>query len=134
MRTACACALLVAVAIHADPFARPIVSGRRLMAGNLPFELHSFAYSPVPIGESPMISTSTRYTDPRLIQRDGPLMTAAGANGIRIFDAMTIRADGTGEIHTNLAFIREAALQGLWIVMGTSIPCEIGRASCRERV
>lgn len=95
------------------------------MVGAVPFELRSFAYSPVPIGENPSTSPSTRYTDPRLVRRDGPLMTAAGANGIRIFDAMTIKQDGTGEVHANLAFIREAALQGLWVVMGTGFPCDL---------
>ncbi len=102
------------------------------MSGVL-FELRSFAYSPVPIGENPASATSTRYTDPRLIRRDGPLMTAAGANGIRIFDAMSIKADGTGEVHTNLDFIREAALQGLWVVMGPGFPCDLDFANATVR-
>jgi len=127
------CALLLALAAHADPFVRPVVSGRQLMVGGAPFELRSFAYSPVPIGENPSASTSTRYTDARLLRRDGPLMTAAGANGIRIFDAMTIKSDGTGEVHTNLAFIREAALQGLWVVMGTGFPCDLDYANSAVR-
>jgi hypothetical protein len=126
-------ALLLAVAAHADPFVRPVVSGRQLMVGGAPFELRSFAYSPVPIGEDPSASASSRYTDSRLIHRDGPLMTAAGANGIRIFDAMTIKSDGTGEVHTNLAFIREAALQGLWVVMGTGFPCNLDFANATVR-
>jgi hypothetical protein len=119
------CALLLTLAAHADPFVRPVVSGRRLMVGAVPFELRSFAYSPVPIGENPSTSATTRYTDPRLI--------AAGANGIRIFDAMTIKQDGTGEVHTNLAFIREAALQGLWVVMGTGFPCDLDFANATVR-
>ncbi|HXH90893.1 MAG TPA: cadherin repeat domain-containing protein [Thermoanaerobaculia bacterium] len=127
------CALLLTLAAHADPFVRPVVSGRQLLIGGVPFELRSFAYSPVPIGENPAASTSTRYTDARLIRRDGPLMTAAGANGIRIFDAMTIKSDGTGEVHTNLAFIREAALQGLWVVMGTGFPCDLDFANATIR-
>lgn len=103
------------------------------MTGGSRFELRSFAYSPVPIGENPSNATSTRYTDPRLIRRDGPLMTAAGANSIRIFDAMSINLDGTGEVQTNLAFIREAALQGLWVVMGTGFPCNLDFANATVR-
>lgn len=135
-RVAGCCALLLALVAHADPFVRPVVSGRRLMIGSAPFELRSFAYSPVPIGENASTGTSTRYTDPRIIRRDGPLMTAAGANGIRIFDAMSINLDGTGEVHTNLAFIREAALQGFWVVMGTGFPCNLdfGNATVRANV
>lgn len=134
VRTVGGCAaLFLALTAHADPFVRPVVSGRRLMVGGAPFELRSFAYSPTPIGENPSTSTSTRYTDPRLIRRDGPLMTAAGANGIRIFDAMSIKLDGTGEVHTNPAFIREAALQGLWVVMGTGFPCGLDFANAAVR-
>ncbi|PYQ31945.1 MAG: hypothetical protein DMF56_02270 [Acidobacteria bacterium] len=103
------------------------------MVSAAPFELRFFAYSPVPIGENPKTAVSTAYTDPRFLRRDGPLMTAAGANGIRIFDAMTIKSDGTGEVHTNLAFIREAALQGLWVVMGTGFPCDLDFANATVR-
>src|SRR5258707_14113148 len=63
-------ALLLALTANADPFVRPVVSGRQLMVGSTPFELRSFAYSPVPIGEDPSSSLSSCYTDARLLRRD----------------------------------------------------------------
>jgi len=111
-------------ALSAD-FSLPTILGRHLFVDAGPadqFVIRSFAYSPTPICQEANPAPFDTYTDPRLVERDGPWIRSAGANAIRIYGALVTDVDGNGTIGTTLAYIRSAAAQGLWVIMGTEIP------------
>lgn len=129
-------AALGSIAPCATTFIRPAVSGRQLLLSGEPFELRSVAYSPTPIGLDPNTGATGATTDTSFLQRDGPLLRAAGFNAIRIYGALGMRTDGTYGFGTATAWLQEAANQGLWVIMGTYIPpvLDFANASVRSQV
>src|SRR5436190_1324348 len=65
------------------PGALKISEGRLLLEGR-PFTVRGVVYQPTPIGEDPTSSDSpfSTYSDPRIRQRDFPLLQKLGANTI----------------------------------------------------
>lgn len=97
----------------------PTISGRKLFtASSQPFQLRALAYSPTPIGDC--LPTNATL-DVRYIRRDGPIMAAAGANTIRIYGGLRIAANGQFDFGVTRDFLREAASNGLWVVVGTFV-------------
>lgn len=123
-RTFAACALCVAM-VKSSAFAQfvlPAISGRQLITNGQPFTLKSVAYSPTPIGSDPSASITSATMDPRLMQRDGPVLASLGANSVRIYGAMVMQMDGSFAFGVTREWLQEAADQGLWVLMGTFIP------------
>jgi hypothetical protein len=89
------------------------VAERTLLVYDEPFQVRGVVYQPTPVGQDPISSAGnfTAYSDPRIRQRDFPLLKRLGANVIRIYQPRDILPE----------FFQDAHAAGLYVILGFEV-------------